>query len=48
MLMGIAKTLGNKPEKRYCDILRPQKEDTRSGEEIAAEIIKRHGLKAVS
>lgn len=34
--------------KRYYDLLHPQKEDTRTGQEIAEDIIKRHGLKAVT
>lgn len=32
---------------RYYDLIHPQKEDNRSGEEIAADIIARHGLKVV-
>ena len=47
ILVGIGKQLGLSVEKRFCDIIHPQKEDTRTGEEIAAEIIARHGLKAV-
>ena len=32
---------------RYYDLMHPPKEDKRSGEEIAADIIARHGLKVV-
>ena len=32
---------------RYYDILNPKPKDERTGEEIAADIIKRHGLKVV-
>lgn len=32
---------------RYWDIVNPKKTDSRSGEEIAAEIIAKHGLKVV-
>ena len=33
---------------RYADIIKPQKIDPRSGDEIAADIIKRHKLKVIS
>lgn len=33
---------------RYADMIKPQKIETRSGDEIAADIIKRHGLKVVN
>lgn len=32
---------------RYWDIIHPEKRDQRSGEEIAMDIIKRHGLTVV-
>lgn len=32
---------------RYWDIVHPKKQDKRSGDEIAADIIARHGLKVV-
>jgi len=32
---------------RYHDLIHPETKDTRSGSEIADEIIKRHGLKVV-
>ena len=40
-------TNGKADVPRYYDLLHPKKEDKRSGEEIAADIIKRHGLKVV-
>lgn len=33
---------------RYADMIKPQKTDPRSGDEIAADIIKRHKLKVIS
>lgn len=32
---------------RYFDLIHPEKKDDRTGAEIAADIIKRHGLKVV-
>ena len=32
---------------RYYDLIHPQKQDNRSGEEIVADIIAKHGLKVV-
>lgn len=32
---------------RYYDLIHPQEQDKRSGEEIAADIIAKHGLKVV-
>ena len=39
---------GKAEMKRYYDYLYPKKEDNRSGQEIADDIIARHGLKAVN
>jgi hypothetical protein len=33
---------------RYWELLHPEKKDNRTGEEIAMDIITRHGLKVVS
>lgn len=33
---------------RYYEIMHPEEQDERSGEEIAADIMKRHGLRVVS
>ena len=35
------------PYPRYYDLIHPQEQDKRSGEEIAADIIAKHGLKVV-
>lgn len=32
---------------RYYDLTHPQEQDTRSGDEIAADVIAKHGLKVV-
>lgn len=32
---------------RYYDLIHPEEQDNRSGEEIVADIIARHGLKVV-
>ena len=41
----IAENTGNISLKlRYCDIINPKKTDTRTGDEIVADIIKRAGL----
>lgn len=46
----IVHSLGNGDAlpKRYQDIMHPETEDKRTGDEIAADIIKRHGLKVVN
>ena len=33
---------------RYVDIMHPQKEDTRTGAEIAADVLKKAGLTLIS
>lgn len=38
---------GNIIKKRYYDIVNPKPKDTRTGEEIAADVIKKAGLKVV-
>ena len=39
---------GTSLKKRYADIITPKKQDKRTGAEIAADVIKRAGLKVVS
>ena len=39
---------GSYQQQRFADIIRPHKDDGRIGEEIAADVIKRAGLKVVS
>lgn len=43
----ICGSLGNKPSRRYCDILHPEPKDERSGMEIAEERLERFGIKVV-
>lgn len=43
----LVKAWGGDIHSRYVDIIKPRKQDNRTGDEIAAEIIKRHGLKVV-
>lgn len=47
MLRAVNISLGQEVEERYFEIIRPKPVDNRSGEEIAAEVISRLGLKAV-
>jgi len=47
MLRAVNISLGQKVDERYIEIIRPKPVDKRSGEEIAAEVISRLGLKAV-
>jgi len=47
MLRAVNISLGQKVDERYIEIIRPKPVDNRSGEEIAAEVISRLGLKAV-
>lgn len=39
---------GNYPTDRYADRVKPRKVDSRTGEEIAVDVIKKCGLKVVS
>lgn len=39
---------GSYPAKRYADIIKPGTVESRTGEEIAADAIKKAGLKVVS
>lgn len=39
---------GTALKKRYADIIAPKKKDNRTGAQIAADVIKRAGLKVVS
>lgn len=36
---------GVAPSKRWIDIIEPKKEDTKTGDEVALEVIKKLGLK---
>lgn len=47
ILLCIGKRLGLKSDKRYYDILHPQPEDNRPGDEIAVERLERFGIKVV-
>ena len=40
----IAKSIGIYPSKRFAEILSPPERDKRTGDEIAADIIKRAGI----
>ena len=44
---SLCAALGNKPRRRYYDILHPTPEDTRTGEEIALDRLARFGIKVV-
>lgn len=44
---GIFSALGGKMERRFYEILHPEAEDTRSGEEIAYERLERFGIEVV-
>lgn len=44
---AIAMSLGMKGVKRFADLMEPKHEDTRSAEEIVADITARAGLKVV-
>lgn len=46
-LYGISAGLGNKPVRRYFDILHPAPVDNRTGEEIAIEHLEKLGIKVV-
>lgn len=49
MTENIAKyTRGTALTAKYMDIINPKPKDTRSGEQIAADVIKKCGLKVVS
>lgn len=39
---------GNHMLQRWVDVISPKKQDTRTGAEIAADVIKKAGLKVVS
>lgn len=43
----IAKSIGTYPAKRFAEILSPPKNDRRTGDEIAADIIKRAGITVI-
>ena len=46
-LFNLNRALGIKIQKRYSELLQPVKTDNRTGDEIAADIIKRMGLEEV-
>lgn len=46
-LYGLCAGWGNKPQKRYYDILHPAPVDNRTGEEIAVEHLEKLGIKVV-
>lgn len=46
-LYTLCASWGNKPPKRYYDIINPEPEDPRSGEEIARERLESFGIKVV-
>lgn len=46
-LYAICASLGNPLEKTFYDIMHPEAEDTRSGDEIAEERLKRFGIEVV-
>lgn len=48
MLLNIARSMGTDFSERWFDMIRPGREDTRSGAEIALAVIQKHGLKAVN
>lgn len=43
-IRAIGKRTGEYKENRFADILDPKPQDTRSGDEIAADVIKNAGL----
>lgn len=43
-LYSLCAAWGNKPSRRYYDLLHPTPEDTRTGEEIASERLERFGI----
>lgn len=47
MLRAVNISMGQKVDERYIEMVRPKPVDKRSGDEIAADIITRLGLKAV-
>lgn len=45
MLKAMAEGLGAQVNYRFSDMIKTEKEDTRSGDEIALEVIRKAGLK---